>query len=83
MTNQTIGFIGIGLMGSAMCNRLLDKGYGIVTMANRSRERIDALKTRGAVEVDHPKEVAAQSDIVMLCMDTSHSVEGVCMALMV
>jgi len=76
MANQTIGFIGIGLMGAAMCNRLLDQGYGVVTMANRSRERIEALKARGAIEVKSAKEIASQSDIVMICVDTSQSVEG-------
>lgn len=76
MANLTIGFIGLGLMGAAMCNRLLDQKYGLVTLANRSRERIDALKARGAVEVKTAAEVARQSDIVMICVDTSQSVEG-------
>lgn len=76
MTTAKIGFIGIGLMGSAMCNRLLDQGYSLTVMANRSRERIDALVARGATEVATPKELAQASDVVMLCMDTSQSVEG-------
>lgn len=76
MAKPTIGFIGLGLMGAAMCNRLLDQKYGLVTLANRSRERIDALKARGAVEVNSAAEVARQSDIVMICVDTSQSVEG-------
>jgi 2-hydroxy-3-oxopropionate reductase len=76
MTKPAIGFIGIGLMGNAMCERLLDKGYGLTVMANRSRSNVEKLVGRGAREVASAREVAAASDIVMLCMDTSDSVEG-------
>jgi 2-hydroxy-3-oxopropionate reductase len=76
MTQPAIGFIGLGLMGAAMVGRLLDKGYGVTITANRSRPNIDAAVKRGATEVATAREVAAASDIVMLCMDTSDSVEA-------
>jgi 2-hydroxy-3-oxopropionate reductase len=76
MTQPTIGFIGLGLMGAAMVGRLQDKGYAVTVTANRSRPNIDAAVARGAVEVATARDVAAASDIVMLCMDTSQSVEG-------
>ncbi|MEP2640883.1 NAD(P)-dependent oxidoreductase [Roseobacter sp.] len=76
MTQPTIGFIGLGLMGSAMVDRLIDKGYAVTITANRSRPRIDAAVARGATEVATARDVAAASDITMLCMDTSDSVEG-------
>ncbi len=76
MTNPRIGFIGIGLMGSAMCNRLIDEGYSITLMANRSRDRVDALIGRGAAEVGTPRAIAEASDVVMVCVDTSASVEA-------
>ncbi|MEO1314880.1 MAG: NAD(P)-dependent oxidoreductase, partial [Pseudomonadota bacterium] len=71
-----IGFIGLGLMGSAMVGRLLDKGYPLTVMANRSRANVDAAVARGAAEVGTAREIAAASDVVMLCVDTSASVEG-------
>lgn len=76
MSKPAIGFIGIGLMGAAMCNRLLDKGYSLTIVANRSRDRIDQLNGRGATEVGSAREVAAASDIIMFCADTSASVES-------
>ena len=76
MTQPKIGFIGLGLMGAAMVGRLQDKGYAVTVTANRSRPNIDVAVARGAVEVDSARDVAAASDIVMLCMDTSNSVEG-------
>jgi 2-hydroxy-3-oxopropionate reductase len=73
---SNIGFIGLGLMGSAMVERLQAQGHKLTIMANRSRPRVDAAVARGATEVSTPKDVAAAADIVMLCMDTSASVEG-------
>jgi 2-hydroxy-3-oxopropionate reductase len=63
-------------MGGAMCQRLLDLDYPLTIVANRTRTHVDAAIARGAVEVSTAKEVAAASDIVMLCMDTSVSVES-------
>jgi len=76
MSTPTIGFIGLGLMGAAMVGRLQDKGYRVTVTANRSRPNIDAAVARGASEVATARDVAAASDIVMLCMDTSASVES-------
>lgn len=63
-------------MGSAMVQRLLDQGYPMTVIANRSREAVDAAVKRGAVEVGSARELAAASDIVMLCMSTSEQVES-------
>ncbi len=76
MTKPAIGFIGLGLMGGAMCQRMLDLGYPLTVLANRTRTHVDEAVARGAVEVGTAKDVAEASDIVMLCMDTSASVES-------
>ena len=76
MTKPRIGFIGLGLMGAAMVGRLQDLGYALTITANRSRPNIDAAVAKGAAEVATARAVAAASDIVMLCMDTSASVEA-------
>lgn len=72
-----IGFIGLGLMGSAMVQRLQDLDYNLVVMAHRRRKAIEAAVERGAEEVATPKDVAASSDVVMLCVDTTATVEAV------
>lgn len=76
MPQPKIGFIGLGLMGSAMVERLQEKGYQLTVMANRSRANVDAAVVRGAKEVSNAREVAENSDIVMLCMTTSEQVEA-------
>ena len=59
-----------------MVGRLQDKGYPMVLMANRSRTNLEIALSRGATEVSSSREMAEASDIIMLCMDTSASVEG-------
>lgn len=76
MTKPTIGFIGLGLMGGAMAGRLLDQGYALTVLGNRDRTYLDAAIARGATEAKTAKEVAAGSDVIMLCMGTSDHVEG-------
>ena len=46
MTKPAIGFIGLGLMGSAIVGRLQDKGYAITALANVNRSGIDAALAR-------------------------------------
>lgn len=71
-----IGFIGLGLMGSAMVQRLLDKGHTLTVLGNTDRTGIEAALARGATEAKTARDVAAASDITMLCMGTSEHVEG-------
>jgi 3-hydroxyisobutyrate dehydrogenase len=67
MTKPRIGFIGIGIMGEAMTRRLLDKGYE-VTVWNLEPERLETVVPHGAKPAASPAEVAAASDVVMLCV---------------
>ncbi|WP_299031726.1 NAD(P)-dependent oxidoreductase [uncultured Sulfitobacter sp.] len=76
MSKQTIGFIGLGLMGGAMAGRLQDLGYDLTVLGNRDRTYLDAAIERGAKEATNAKAVAEASDILMLCMGTSDHVES-------
>ncbi|MEM7644023.1 MAG: NAD(P)-dependent oxidoreductase [Pseudomonadota bacterium] len=71
-----IGFIGLGLMGSAMVQRLLDRGHDLTVLGNRDRTGVEAATTRGAAEAATARALAEAADIVMLCMGTSDQVEG-------
>ena len=60
MTNKpSIGFIGLGLMGSAMVQRLIDCGYPVTVIANRSRVNVDKAVARGATEVTSARALDA------------------------
>lgn len=72
-----IGFIGLGLMGSAMVQRLLSLDYPITVVAHKNRAPIDAAIAKGAKEAASPAELAKEIEIIMLCVDTSAAVEAV------
>ncbi|MDF0596632.1 NAD(P)-dependent oxidoreductase [Psychromarinibacter halotolerans] len=76
MTTTEIGFIGLGLMGAAMVGRLQDRGYALTVLGHRNRAGVEAAVGRGATEAATARDLAAASDIVMLCMGTSDQVES-------
>src|SRR6202163_2797518 len=57
-----LGFIGLGVMGSQMVSRLLDKGH-TVTGYNRTRSKAQWLVDKGMKWGDSPREVAASADV--------------------
>ena len=74
MTKPVIGFIGLGLMGSNMVENLQTRGFEPVVM-DLNKDAVAAVVARGATEATSAKELAAASDIVMLCLTTSKVVE--------
>jgi len=74
---ETIGFIGLGLMGHGIAKNIVEKGYPLTVIGHRNRAPIDDLVKRGAVEVTTPREVAERSDIVFLCVTGSREVEAI------
>ena len=68
-----VGFVGLGAMGLPMTRHLVEAGHE-VTVASRSRGPIDAAVGLGAAEGAGPREVAAASDIMILCVPNSPEV---------
>lgn len=62
---ESIGFLGLGIMGSRMAANLRRAGYEL-TVFNRTRERAEAFaQEHGATVADTPAAVGAASDIVI------------------
>ncbi len=62
---ESIGFLGLGIMGSRMAANLRRAGYEL-TVFNRTRERAEAFaQEHGATVADTPAAVGAGSDIVI------------------
>jgi 3-hydroxyisobutyrate dehydrogenase-like beta-hydroxyacid dehydrogenase len=74
---ETIGFIGVGLMGHGMAKNIVEKGYPLTVMGHRNRAPVEDLLKRGAKEAKSPKEIGAASSIVFLCVTGSREVEAV------
>lgn len=75
MKAQSLGFIGIGLMGEAMTRNLLDRGYQ-VTVWNLEPERLDTVVPHGARAAASPAAVTEASDIVLICVLHTAAVES-------
>jgi 2-hydroxy-3-oxopropionate reductase len=71
---QVIGFIGLGIMGRPMARNLLKAGYQLV-VHNRSRGPVDELAGAGAKIGSSPRDVAAQSDVLITMLPNSPDVE--------
>src|SRR5207249_625559 len=71
--------IGLGNMGSAFAERLLDAGYDLV-VHNRSRGRAAPLVARGATEAGSPAELAAAVDVVLTSLPDDGVLESIAAA---
>ena len=84
MSKERVGLIGAGLMGHGIGKNIVTKGFPLTVLAHRSRAPIDDLVSKGAKEAKSAKEVAEQSDVIILCVtgspqveDTMHRKDGV------
>lgn len=75
-TRPTVGFIGLGNMGSGMTRNLQAAGFPLVVTDLR-RESAAELIDRGARWADTPRDVASSSDLVITMLPTPKHVEAV------
>jgi 3-hydroxyisobutyrate dehydrogenase-like beta-hydroxyacid dehydrogenase len=61
---QKVGFMGLGIMGSAMAANILKAGYPL-TVYNRTRTKADPLAQAGAKVVDSPLALAESADVII------------------
>ncbi|HXG50400.1 MAG TPA: 2-hydroxy-3-oxopropionate reductase [candidate division Zixibacteria bacterium] len=74
MSDTTIGFVGLGIMGKPMARNLLRAGYPLVAH-NRSRAPVEELVREGAQPADSAREVAQRCDTVITMLPDSPDVE--------
>jgi 3-hydroxyisobutyrate dehydrogenase-like beta-hydroxyacid dehydrogenase len=71
-----LGFIGLGVMGGEMVNRLLAKGH-TVTGYNRTPSKAQWLIDKGMLWADSPAGVCAAADVVFVMVTNSAALEQV------
>ena len=74
---ERVGFAGTGLMGRGMAKNILAAGYPLAVVAHRNRAPIEALVQRGATELPNYRQLAADSDLVLICVTGTPEVESV------
>ncbi len=76
---EKLGFVGLGIMGGGMVLNLLNAGFEVAVW-NRTASKMEPAVAAGATAAQSPAEVAAQSDIVFVCVgntdDVAHVVLG-------
>ncbi len=72
-----IGFVGAGRMGSPMVARLTGAGHTVLAHG-RTAEKREAVSNLGAKAVAELSDLAAQSDVLVVCVFTDEQVEEVC-----
>lgn len=70
-----LGFVGLGVMGSAITRRLLDAGHN-VTVWNRTKEKAEPLLAAGARWADNPREVAERAEVVFTMVTNTAAVQA-------
>jgi 3-hydroxyisobutyrate dehydrogenase-like beta-hydroxyacid dehydrogenase len=71
-----LGFIGLGVMGSQMVARLLDKGH-TVTGYNRTQSKAQRLVQKGMKLVSTPREVAEAADITFAMVTNAAALKSI------
>jgi 3-hydroxyisobutyrate dehydrogenase len=74
--SERIGFVGLGIMGQGMAHNLLKAGFQL-RVWNRTAARMDSLIKAGAEAGFSPADVAANSDITIVCVSDTPDVERV------
>jgi len=76
VSESTIGFIGLGQMGQAMANNLLQE-HGQLVVCDHDPKRSEPLLAKGAERANLPQELARACDTVFLCVPGASESEAV------
>lgn len=79
MTSRTLGFVGVGRMGSHMSRRLVAAGYKVVVYDAEPRA-LQQATAAGANAAHSAEDVASQAEIVMASLPTPDIVKSVALS---
>lgn len=71
-----VGFLGTGVMGQPMVERLLAAGHRVVAY-NRTREKAERLRPAGAEVADRPEEAISAGEVVILMLADAAAIREV------
>ncbi|HQJ25243.1 MAG TPA: NAD(P)-binding domain-containing protein, partial [Bacillota bacterium] len=75
---ETIGFIGLGIMGRPMCANLMKAGHKVIVY-DVVRAVVDEVVANGAVAANSPADVASQVNKIVTMLPDSPQVKEVVM----
>ena len=68
---MNIGFIGLGIMGEAMCGNIIKKHDGKVFLFDLCKEKVESLAAIGGVPAENSKDLAEKSDVIITMVPKS------------
>lgn len=74
---QTIGMIGVGLMGHGIALNIARQGYPLVLLDHPGNQPVDDLLAHGAQQSASAADIARRADVVILCVTGTPQVEDV------
>lgn len=74
--SETIGFVGLGLMGRGMVRNLLSAGFPVVGY-DQDGNKMDALAGEGFQRAESPEMISLLADVIILSLPDSHVVNHV------
>ena len=74
--HTTLGFIGLGNMGSRIVRRLLSAGYKTLVYSRQAREA-EALESAGAIRPGTIAKLAEQAQVILSCVTDDNAVRSV------
>ena len=74
--SETVGFIGLGIMGRGMARNLLKAGFEVCVW-NRTASRMTPLAEAGATTAANPADLAARCGIIITCVSDTPDVVAV------
>ena len=77
MKHETIGFVGLGVMGGPMCRNMAAKHPGAVLAFDLSEDALKAVEEAGARRVPSVEELAVQADVIFLSLPGGPQVAAV------
>src|SRR5690242_3025246 len=76
MTQQTVGMIGLGIMGSAMSHNLVRAGFGVAGYDIAPRRRAEHRRS-GGIAAKSPRDVARRADIIITSLPSARALAEV------
>jgi 3-hydroxyisobutyrate dehydrogenase len=76
VTDNPIGFVGLGLMGQAITRRLVEKGHRVIGF-DTNEEKLRSAESWGVTPAANAADVAQRCDIILVCVINTAEVEDV------
>lgn len=74
---KKIGMVGIGLMGHGIASNIVKQGYRLTVLEHPGNQPLDGLKAAGVRTLTRAKDLAENSEVIILCVTGSPQVEAV------